>query len=525
MSVTSFFAVVRSWGFERRSDAPIAGVASGLADTWRVDPILVRAGFLALTFVGGAGPMLYALCWAVLPDAQTKEIHAEEAVNGRFPIGLVGAMSLFLISLAMFTSMSFFGALGLLVTSIVAFLVYASMSGKDTYYQPPTAPAGTESTQSWTEPTTASFTASSYTSSYTPGTESTGADYSSYTDPSAPYSFNNFGSDPMNAQTDPTGHRPDSSHQPGPLPVPPAPGQGHSSAGTSPGTPPPPGTPLGYTPYPSRPASSTFSHAPADPAAARRKAERKAHADVEAQRAKAARERARTQRAEERNRRNLSGRVLAGILGFVMLALAAFIIVIDSGHPLFDGVSPVAASIGFFAALLGLTVMVVGVFGRRGGFLSVLAVVVAFVAVPPVITNTTVYSNSMFAGGRMWAPRTSDQIGSGFSVHMGDAVVDFSGFVPDNPPEHINVVSSMSSLNMLFRADQKVAIISRVTMGSLESNSPDVRLANGAPLDQIDVGGISRDTIFIGGITSISDADIVIEADISMSGANIDIVR
>lgn len=108
---------------------------------------------------------------------------------------------------------------------------------------------------------------------------------------------------------------------------------------------------------------------------------------------------------------------------------------------------------------------------------------------------------------------------------MGDATLNLTDFVPDNPPETINVVSSMSSLDMLFAADQKVAIISRVTMGSLESNSSGVRLASGEPLDEIDVGGISRDTIFIGGITSVSDADIVIEADISMSGANIEIVR
>ena len=156
MSVTSFFATVRSWGFERRSDAPIAGVASGLADAWRVDPILVRAGFLALTFVGGAGPMLYALCWAVLPDAHTKEIHLEEAINGRFPIGLVGAMSLFLITLATFTSMSFFSALGLIITAIIALLVYTSMSGKDPSRQPPVSPVWDEATQSWTAPTTAS---------------------------------------------------------------------------------------------------------------------------------------------------------------------------------------------------------------------------------------------------------------------------------------------------------------------------------------------------------------------------------
>ena len=269
-------------------------------------------------------------------------------------------------------------------------------------------------------------------------------------------------------------------------------------------------------------------YAHANPAAAPRTSEQRARADIEAARAqaaRAAREHARAQRVEERNRRHLSGRVLAGLLGFALLALAAFIVVVDSGHPFFSDVSPVAASIGFFAALLGLIVMVVGVFGRRGGFLSFLAVVVALIAVPPVITNTTVYSNSTFTSSRVWAPRSSADIGTGYSVHMGDATLNFASFVPDNPPETINVVSSMSSLDLLFAADQKVAIISRVTMGSLEADSPGVRLAGGDPLDDIEVAGIAHDTVFIGGITSVSDADIVIEADISMSGAQIQIVR
>lgn len=468
MSVTSFFATVRSWGFERRSDAPIAGVASGLADAWRVDPILVRAGFLALTFVGGAGPMLYALCWAVLPDARTQEIHLEEAINGRFPIGLVGAMSLFLVTLATFTSMSFFSALGLLITAIIALLVYTSMSVKDPSRQPPAAPIWDEATQSWTAPTSTTTTASA--PSDTPRTSPDTHDATSSTfASSAPSSVNNFGSDPM------------------------------------------------------------YAHA--NPAAAPRTAEQRTHADFQAGRAQAAREHAqaaqaaRAQRVEERNRRHLSGRLLAGLLGFALLALAAFIVVVDSGYSFFSDVSPVAASIGFFAALLGLIVMVVGVFGRRGGFLSFLAVVVALIAVPPVVTNTTVYSNSTFTSSRVWAPRSSADIGTGYSVHMGDATLNFTSFVPDNPPETINVVSSMSSLDLLFAADQKVAIISRVTMGSLESDSPGVRLAGGEPLDDIEVAGISRDTVFIGGITSVSDADIVIEADISMSGAQIQIVR
>lgn len=55
---------------ERRTgDAVIGGVCAGLGDHLGVNPVLVRLVFVALAVAGGAGLLLYALCWAIIPEA------------------------------------------------------------------------------------------------------------------------------------------------------------------------------------------------------------------------------------------------------------------------------------------------------------------------------------------------------------------------------------------------------------------------------------------------------------------------
>lgn len=53
----------------RRStdDKLVAGVAGGIAKAVNIDPVIVRIGFVVLTFVGFAGPVLYAACWLLVP--------------------------------------------------------------------------------------------------------------------------------------------------------------------------------------------------------------------------------------------------------------------------------------------------------------------------------------------------------------------------------------------------------------------------------------------------------------------------
>lgn len=53
----------------RRSgtDRMAGGVCGGLAEHIGVDAVLWRAGFVALTLVGGSGVLLYLLLWVLLP--------------------------------------------------------------------------------------------------------------------------------------------------------------------------------------------------------------------------------------------------------------------------------------------------------------------------------------------------------------------------------------------------------------------------------------------------------------------------
>lgn len=49
----------------------IAGVAGGLAEHLKVSPVAVRAAFVLLTVAGGAGLLMYAAFWALVPQRET----------------------------------------------------------------------------------------------------------------------------------------------------------------------------------------------------------------------------------------------------------------------------------------------------------------------------------------------------------------------------------------------------------------------------------------------------------------------
>ena len=57
-------------GFHRSvDDRVVAGVAGGLGERLGVDPVFVRVAFVALSFAGGAGIILYLVAWLVSEDA------------------------------------------------------------------------------------------------------------------------------------------------------------------------------------------------------------------------------------------------------------------------------------------------------------------------------------------------------------------------------------------------------------------------------------------------------------------------
>jgi phage shock protein C len=64
-----------------RNDRIIAGVASGLAATFNIDPILVRLGFVALALFNGLGLVLYLAMWLLVPNEDSVLVDARDQVR------------------------------------------------------------------------------------------------------------------------------------------------------------------------------------------------------------------------------------------------------------------------------------------------------------------------------------------------------------------------------------------------------------------------------------------------------------
>jgi len=60
-----------------RSDALLGGVCTGAAKYLNVDPVIVRIAFAVLTFIGGAGLILYVAAWFLLPPEGGTSVAAE----------------------------------------------------------------------------------------------------------------------------------------------------------------------------------------------------------------------------------------------------------------------------------------------------------------------------------------------------------------------------------------------------------------------------------------------------------------
>lgn len=69
--------------YRSRSDVMIAGVCSGLADYFGIDPVLIRVAFLLLLFAALGGFWLYVILWIIMPlkpvgDNESVEVKAKK---------------------------------------------------------------------------------------------------------------------------------------------------------------------------------------------------------------------------------------------------------------------------------------------------------------------------------------------------------------------------------------------------------------------------------------------------------------
>ncbi len=54
--------------FKSRHGRVFAGVASGIAAYFNIDPIIVRVIFVASVIYGGLGVLIYLILWILLPE-------------------------------------------------------------------------------------------------------------------------------------------------------------------------------------------------------------------------------------------------------------------------------------------------------------------------------------------------------------------------------------------------------------------------------------------------------------------------
>ena len=52
--------------YRNETDCKIAGICSGIAEYFEIDPVIVRLGFLLGLFMGG-GLIVYLIGWVIIP--------------------------------------------------------------------------------------------------------------------------------------------------------------------------------------------------------------------------------------------------------------------------------------------------------------------------------------------------------------------------------------------------------------------------------------------------------------------------
>lgn len=93
---------VEAWGVRRSGSSWVGGVLAGVAERYRIDPLLARGVFVALCAVSaGLGLLAYAAAWAVLPDPDGRVQYGRlrrgewrDATVAIAVIGGVGALNL-----------------------------------------------------------------------------------------------------------------------------------------------------------------------------------------------------------------------------------------------------------------------------------------------------------------------------------------------------------------------------------------------------------------------------------------------
>lgn len=122
-------------------DKAIGGVCAAFGRFTDTDPVLWRVLFAALVLFGGAGLLLYALAWLLIPRADQPQSFVERHLrHADQSVSVAGVILLFLVALVLFAAID--DGSGVVVLAVVAALAYL-VARERRGGEPGTEPGGT----------------------------------------------------------------------------------------------------------------------------------------------------------------------------------------------------------------------------------------------------------------------------------------------------------------------------------------------------------------------------------------------
>ena len=139
-----------------RRNRIFGGVAAGLGDYLKIDPIIVRVLFVVSTFLSGIGILLYIILWIVVPEENlltvnpenisqnidqsdginTEDIFKSESItnkssNGNIVIGIILIIvGLFFLGVEVFSFLNFSDLFPILAVGVGIGLIYISLKSR-----------------------------------------------------------------------------------------------------------------------------------------------------------------------------------------------------------------------------------------------------------------------------------------------------------------------------------------------------------------------------------------------------------
>ncbi|MFE7405689.1 PspC domain-containing protein [Isoptericola sp. NPDC057559] len=433
-----FFDSIRRLGVTRSDDRWVGGVAGGVAERFGLDPLLVRGLLILSFFLTGAGIVIYAIAWALLPERDGR-IHLQQAFRGDFDVALLGAVVALIVGFAWgdgFWSWGggrFFdwvaGILWVAVWVAIVWLIVKLIRDRKPRSGGPNVPPAPP------YPATP-YPATPYASTPAPGTAApapSGTAGGGTSDTGMPYGAGG-----------PSGAVPTDSF----APAPPAP---YLAAPTLPQPPAPAATgSWAAAPAPAAPLAAPAPLAPPAPP-----------------------------RPPRPVRRGPGAGAVGIVLGLVLLA-GALLLVADRTNNLGLPLGP--TWLGISIVVLGVGLVVTGLRGRRGGMLTFFAILALIAGVitwpfagtrgswdfwdagPQESGSATVVSDGTVT------PRSIEEAEDGVNVRFGSAVVDLTeldlGSVTPGDPVVVPISMAAGSTQVLIPADQAVQADVQVIAGN-----------------------------------------------------------